>query len=83
MHLYLKTQKSSCSQFHNITQIHNSVMWDKQYSTECSRIQIKYEGTFHGILFVSHYNVIDLNNGMLTKRKETNIIICIQDGLKY
>ena len=52
MHLYLKTQKSIYSQFHNIIHIYNSVLWDKQYSTECSRIQTQYGGIFHGILFV-------------------------------
>jgi hypothetical protein len=53
----------------NIIQIHNSAMWDRQYSMEYfphSDIMWKYMEIFCGILSVPHNTIMDLNNVMNT-----------------
>ena len=47
----------------NIIQIHNSVMWDLQYSKEYSHSNFNV-GKYHRILLVTHNIVMDLNNVM-------------------
>ena len=54
---------------HNINQIHNNVLWDGHYTTECSPNSDWLWEIFRGILLVPHDIVIDMNNVVQEEKK--------------
>ena len=68
---------------HNIIQIHNNVMWDRQYfikyssnSQKCK----KYSKLFHEILSIPQNTVIDMTNVMwyVHSNKCWSLILCFE-----
>ena len=66
----------NCS-YHNIIHIHKSVLWDWQYSMEYFPHSIWIWRIFHGIWWVPHNIVLDLNNVMTAKCVGSYIVLIL------